>query len=95
MINNKPLRVFQHGACRASIFVNHAKKAAHRFEVPKVVVSKSSQDSRGTWKGSSSFDLNDVPKLVAALNRAYQHLSVNKKAEEALSGKASQETVEE
>ena len=78
MENQKPRKVFQHGTCRASIFTNHMKKNGKAFEIPKVSISKRYQDGQGNWKSSSSLDINDVPKMILALSRAYTHLTVSR-----------------
>jgi len=78
MTNQKPEKVFQHGTCRASIFTNHVKKNGKAFEIPKVSISKRYRDSQGTWQSSSSLDINDVPKMILALSRAYQFLTASR-----------------
>lgn len=78
MVNQKPEVFFQHGACRASIFTNHVKKNGQDFDIPKVSMSKRYKDSAGNWKGSTSLDTNDVPKMIAALNKAYDYLTESK-----------------
>ena len=75
MANQKPEAFFQHGACRASIFINTVKKDGKTFEIPKVNIGRRYKDSAGSWKGSPSLDVNDVPKMILALSKAYSQLT--------------------
>ena len=71
----QPEKVFQHGAVRASVFVNDVSSNGKSFQIPKVSVQKRYRDKQGQWQNSSTFDLNDLPKIVAAVNKAYDHLT--------------------
>jgi len=77
MANQKPQKVFQNGSCRAALFTNTVKKNGHDIEIPKVSIAKRYKASDGTWQSSGSLDTNDIPKMIAALSRAYQHLTSN------------------
>ena len=71
----QPEQSFQHGTCRASIFVNKINKNGKEMNIKKVVVSKRYKTKDGDWKTSSSLDMNDVPKMIAALTSAYMYLT--------------------
>ena len=78
MANQTPEQVFRHGGCQASIFINTVKKNGAAIDIPKVCIAKRYCDSQRNWQSTSSLDVNDVPKMILALSRAYQHLTASK-----------------
>lgn len=72
--SKQPEATFRYGACSASVFVNEAtRKDGSTFLARRVVLQRSYQDDQGRWQTTSSFDVNDVPKAVLALEDAYRH----------------------
>jgi len=72
--SNQPETRFSFGGCSASVFVNDAKRAdGSSFSVRKVVLQRTYVDSQGRYQTTNSFGVNDVPKAVLALERAYAH----------------------
>lgn len=70
----QPEASFRYGACSASVFLNEARRAdGSAFTVRRVVLQRSYQDDQGRWQTTSSFDVNDVPKAIVALQDAYRH----------------------
>ena len=80
-MSTQPEKVFQYGAVRASVFMNEVSSDGRSFEVPKVCVQKRYKDKQGEWQSSSSFDLNDLPKLATAAQKAYEYLTEKVKEE--------------
>ena len=80
----QPEASFRYGACSASVFVNEARRADGTvFTVRRVTLQRSYQDEQGRWQTTSTFDVNDVPKAIAALEDAYRHvLRANRSARE-------------
>ena len=73
---SQPEKKFVNGAVSASIFVNQGKgKDGKDFEIPKVVLQKRYKDSNGDWQSSNSYDVNDLPKVIAAVQKAYDYLT--------------------
>ena len=70
-----PEKVFKVGACRASIFINEVVKEGKRITMPKVVFQIRYRDKDGQWKGTSSLGINDIPKAILALEKAYEYLT--------------------
>ncbi len=71
---NRPEKRFSFGGCSASVFVNQAKRAdGSTFVVRKVVLQRTYVDSQGRYQTTNSFGVNDVPKAVLALQRAFEH----------------------
>lgn len=70
----QPEKTFKHGNVTASVFVNEFLKNGKTMKMPKIAVQKSYKD-KDEWKSTNSYDLNDLPKLVLAANKAYDYLT--------------------
>ena len=71
----KPEKSFKFGAVRAAIWKSeHQARNGQRFETRRVVMDRSYKDAQGAWQNTSSLDLNDIPKAILALERAYEYL---------------------
>jgi len=79
----KPETVFKVGAVRASIFRNPIQKAGKSILLPKVVIEVRYRDKTGQWNGTNSLSLNDLPKAILALQKAFEYLMEHKGPEEA------------
>ena len=75
---SKPEHVFKTGAVRAAIFQNTALRFGKEIKFPKVVLEVRYRDKAGNWKGTNSMGLNDLPKAILALQKAYEHLMEKK-----------------
>ena len=79
----KPENVFKIGAVRASIFRNVIEKAGQSIALPKVVIEVRYKDKTGQWQGTNSLSLNDLPKAILALQKAFEYLMEHKGTESA------------
>ena len=70
----KPEKVFKMGAVRASIFRNLIERNGQQVPLAKIVIEVRYKDKSGEWKGTNSLSLNEVPKAVTALQKAYEYL---------------------
>lgn len=77
---SKPEHVFKIGAVRASIFKNTLQKNGQILELPKVVIEVRYKDKSGQWQGTNSLSINDIPKAILALQKAFEHLTERKDA---------------
>ena len=84
---SQPEIVFRHGSCSAYIFENEYKRGDDSFAVKSVNFQRAYLDRKGEWQHSSNLNLNDLPKAVLVLNKAYEYLTSN--------GRVEEETVEE
>ena len=75
---SKPETVFKIGAVRASIFRNIIEKAGKSIPLPKVVIEVRYKDKTGQWKGTNSLSINDLPKAILALQKAFEYLMERK-----------------
>ena len=71
---SKPEITFKIGAVRASIFRNTAMRNGKEILFPKVVLEVRYKDKMGQWKGTNSLSLNDLPKSILALQKAFEYL---------------------
>jgi hypothetical protein len=77
---SKPETVFKIGAVRASIFKNTLQKNGQTLELPKVVIEVRYKDKTGQWQGTNSLSINDIPKAILALQKAFEYLTEKKHA---------------
>ena len=75
---SKPETVFKVGAVRAAIFRNTIEKAGQLIPLPKVVIEVRYKDKTGQWQGTNSLSLNDLPKAILALQKAFEYLMEHK-----------------
>jgi len=80
---SKPEIVFKVGAVRAAVFRNIIEKAGKSIPLPKVVIEVRYKDKTGQWNGTNSLSLNDLPKAILALQKAFEYLTTHKEPEEA------------
>jgi hypothetical protein len=78
----KPETTFKVGAVRASIFRNIIQKNGRSIPLPKVVIEVRYKDKTGQWQGTNSLSLNDLPKAVLALQKAFEYLMEHKQPEQ-------------
>lgn len=72
----QPEIVFRHGPCSASVFTTEVEREdGDRFKVSTVYFRRSYRDPAGNWQTSSSLKVNDIPKAVLVLNKAYEYLT--------------------
>ncbi len=74
----KPEKVFKMGAVRASVFRNTIEKDGRTIQLPKVVIEVRYKDKTGQWNGTNSLSVNDLPKAIVALQKAFEHVIEHK-----------------
>ena len=75
---NKPETVFKIGAVRASVFQNTIQKNGQSIKLPKVVIEVRYKDKTGQWQGTNTLSINDIPKAILALQKAFEYLMERK-----------------
>ena len=75
---SKPETVFKVGAVRASVFRNFIVKNGQSIPLPKVVIEVRYKDKTGNWNGTNSLSINDLPKAILALQKAFEYLMEHK-----------------
>jgi hypothetical protein len=74
----KPEISFKVGAVRASVFRNVVVTNGRQIPLPKVVIEVRYKDKTGQWNGTNSLSLNDIPKAILALQKAFEYLTQHK-----------------
>ena len=75
IVGSPPVKKFKHGSVEAAIFENEIKKDGKTFTVLKAVFQRNYLDKNDKWQSTSSLDVNDVPKAVLVLSKAYEFLT--------------------
>ena len=77
--NNGPEKEIRAGAVSISVWHNKGRSGqGGSFDYKTVSVSKRYQQNN-QWKTTSSFRLEDIPKLITLLQEIYKHLLLNDK----------------
>ena len=79
--NKGPMQTFQYGAVKVKIWDNQYEFEGRTLKKPNVQIEKVYKAKSGEWGSTSTFDLNDLPKLRVAVLEAYKFL-LEKKDEE-------------
>ena len=80
---SKPEITFKMGAVRAAVFRNTIQHKGKVVSLPKVVIEVRYRDKTGHWKGTNSLSLNDLPKAITALQKAYEYILAKSASQEA------------
>ena len=75
-MSSKPERVFQHGGVKAAIFVNEHEKDGESFTKKSISVQRVYRDKEGMFKTTNSLYVNDLPKAILVLQKAFDYLTV-------------------
>lgn len=70
----KPEISFKCGNCDAAVFENEINTSGKKVKIKKVSFQKRYKNSDGEWKTTYSLDINDIPKAILALSKAYEYL---------------------
>ena len=81
-MSSKPEKIFQHGALKAAIFANEYEKENKSFTVKRVSFQKLYRDKEGNLKTTTSLEVNDLPKAVVVLQKAYEYLTMRQEFED-------------
>jgi hypothetical protein len=77
----KPEKRFRCGGCEAAIFENEINKGGSTVKLKKVAFQKRYKTPDGDWRSTYSLDINDIPKAVLALSKAYEYLVLGDNSE--------------
>ena len=73
--HSRPERDFRAGAVRVAVWTNsRLSSEGIPFNSHKVVLERTYKDSDGGFKTTGSLGLNDIPKAILALQKAYDFL---------------------
>ena len=72
----QPEKRLKAGSCEAAVFENEINRDGKTVLVKKVSIQKSYKDKDDEWKSTHSLDQNDIPKMMLALSKAYEYLTL-------------------
>ena len=85
---SKPEKRFRCGGCETTVFENEIIRGGKTMKIKKVSFQKRYKDSDGEWKTTHSLDINEIPKAILALSKAYEYLVLGNGAEESMNSMA-------
>lgn len=66
---------FSTGAIQVTVWNNEAQsKTGEKTEYKSVSFGRRYKDKNGEWKSTNSLRINDLPKAVVLLNKAFEYL---------------------
>ena len=81
--HNTPERKFSTGAVQVTVWKNTgASQSGEVHEYRTFSFTRVYRDPTGQWKSTNSLRVNDLPKAIVALNKAYEHAVLKKQSEE-------------
>jgi hypothetical protein len=72
----QPEKRFKAGSCEAAVFENELTRDGQTVLVKKVAIQKRYKDKDDEWKSTHSLDRNDIPKMMLALSKAYEYVTL-------------------
>lgn len=79
---SRPEKKFQAGGVVASVWVNTRSFNGQPQEIKSVSLERRYKDSSGEWKSSTSFSINELPKVLVVAAQAYSYLVLHDRGEE-------------
>ena len=79
---NLPEKKFRAGALSATVWKNTIEKEGKTFDFKTVSLERSYKDNNDEWQTTSNMRINDLPKAVLVLNKAYEYLALREQTPE-------------
>jgi hypothetical protein len=76
-MTNTPETKFKAGQMTATVWKND-RKEGQEYDTFSVNIEKSYKDKDGSWKKTTNYQLNDLPKVVLVTQKAFEYLALNK-----------------
>ncbi len=77
-----PVQKFRAGGISADIWENKGKKEDKDFSFNTITLQRAYQDKEENWQHTNSLRVNDLPKAILVLRKAYEHLVLKQEEEE-------------
>jgi len=75
--NEKPIKNFNSGGLKASIWLNKRKNSKNEeYTVPSVILSRTFIDSNGEYKTTNSLNKHDILVAALLLRKCYEWIDV-------------------
>lgn len=76
---NLPEKKFKAGSVNCTLWVNRKKEELKTFRT--VTLERNYKDKNDNWQSTNSFRINDLPKAMLVLSKAYEYLVLKDKGE--------------
>lgn len=74
---NTPEKKFRASPITATIWTNEAPSKDGEPRIYRTVsLERSYKDKEGAWKSTGSLRVNDLPKAILVLNKAFEYISI-------------------
>jgi len=73
MEKNTPEKKFRAGTVSATVWKNQSKEGN---DFSSVSFEKGYKDANGEWKSTNHLSVNDLPKALVVIGKAFEHLSL-------------------
>lgn len=74
-MNNQPIKKIKHGAVSLAVFENNFVRNGQNMKMQSASLTRNYKDKLGNWQKATSFGVNDIPKAILCLQKAYEFLT--------------------
>ncbi|OGM02105.1 hypothetical protein A3K72_03945 [Candidatus Woesearchaeota archaeon RBG_13_36_6] len=93
---NSPEKRFSTGGVSATVWKNQGKtKVGEETSYNTISLQRRYRDKNDEWQSTNSFRINDLPKAILVLNKAYEYLVLREQADEQVDDESSMIIVED
>ena len=80
---NSPEKKFRASPMSATIWSNEVETPEGETKVFRTInLERTYKDKEGNWKKTNSLRVNDLPKAILVLNKAYEYISIKEEGDE-------------
>ena len=76
-MSNQPVKKFKAGAVEAAIWNNEKKAGDNVTTMESVSIVRRYKDKAGQWQSTSSFSMNELPKVALVSKKAFEYLAMS------------------
>lgn len=74
MNGNKPIHKVSCGSISVAIWLNEIETGSGTRTIERVTAERRYKDKDGTWKSANHYSVNDLARLILALQKAQEYL---------------------
>ena len=78
----QPLKEFRSGRVSATVWENEGQSKGERFVSHSVQIQKRYQDRDGQWRNTTAFFVNELPKVLLLVQKAYEFIVLSERGDE-------------
>ena len=73
---NLPEKKYRAGAISATVWKNQTEKDGKPVEFRTISLDRNYQDKNGEWNSTNSLRINDLPRAMLVLQKAYEYVTL-------------------